>query len=229
MTSKVTKLAQCVLPPSHLVKHLNWNKKGILALDISQSSVGIAFAPHPSKADYFGTSSIPVATVPRSDPKLKHIPNPLVLNANDKKLLIEHNLNARRKVNSKVAKVVREVVDEFDVGAYVVAWPLLQNGRMGAEAGRVLFLLDYFTDDGNIPNILPLLSKKRPAALWEKNRDNYDDNAADEMTAHLLLEDFMKQNGMIKFNKGDKISFGKRNKFVESPNEFEDLQARIRI
>lgn len=201
----------------------------ILALDINHQFVGVAFAPHPTKAEFFGTSSISVATVPRSEPELKHIENPLMLHPSDKKQVIEHNLVARRKMDSKVALVVKEAVEEFDVGAYVVAWPLLRNGRMGAEAGRVLFLLDHFADDESSKNYSPLLSKKRPAALWEKNRDNYDENTADEMTAHLLLQDFMKENGMLKLGKGDSTTFRKRNKFVENPYEFEDLQARIRI
>jgi len=210
------------------VKYCLFWKLRLLALDITESSVGLAFAPHPSQSDGFSaSSSVPVAKIARGKPELKSLSNLIKISPKERKFIIQENMEARRTLDSKVSSLVKEALEEFDIGGFVVAWPLLSNGRMGLDAGRVLFLLDHFAENDD-ENDKPILSKTRPAVLWE--RGSYGENNTEEITANELIQCFMRENGMINIEKIDmKYRMNRRSRYVEEPEELNDRQARIII
>jgi len=194
MSQSVTKLAYSILPPSKVVKHVNWTKKGILALDISKTHVGISYVEQPSNDRY--SIPEPLIALRRETPTFQGCVDPINLTPVEKKELADFNIGLRRKEDEKIASVLQDAIDEHDVGAFIVAWPLLKNGRMGAEAGRVLHLLDHFADGDD-----PILHKRRPATLWQKVRDENDWMRSDELTANLLLENFVEDHWLVKGSK----------------------------
>ena len=204
------------------------SKCRILALDINDDKVGIAFARFEGK----DTVTIPILTVPRIQPTLTSVGNPIKLKPAEKKLLIRQNLEAKRKCDENVAEIVRDIVNEHEVGAFVVGWPMSKIGRMGADAGKVLFLLDYFADDH-----AGILNKKRPASLWLKKSDHeLPGNISDEYSADLILQDYLEEMGMKDRPRSKNIidssnirrtehDVSERDAYVE----IDDLQGKINI
>lgn len=163
-------------------------------MDISKTRVGISYVKQPLQDRY--SIPEPLFTVQRETPIFQGCNDPINITSSEKKELANINVDLRRKEDEKIAAVLQEAMDEHDVSAFVIAWPLLKNGRMGAEAGRVLHLLDYLADGDD-----PILHKKRPATLWQKVRDEKDWTRSDELTANLLLENFVEDHWLVKGSK----------------------------
>jgi len=136
------KLMRCLVAPSRIVSILDWKTTGsvVLGLDISDASIGVSYANHPSP-----TNEV-------------HILDTIPYVAVDNKCGLE-----RLKQKARVADALDDIVNDLKVRAFVVGLPLQPDGRMGGPCGKVLHFLDYLAEREK-----PIISKARPLALWDE-------------------------------------------------------------
>jgi RNase H-fold protein (predicted Holliday junction resolvase) len=96
----------------------------VLGLDISDASIGVSYANHPSP-----TNEV-------------HILDTIPYVAVDNKCGLE-----RLKQKARVADALDDIVNDLKVRAFVVGLPLQPDGRMGGPCGKVLHFLDYLAGE----------------------------------------------------------------------------------
>jgi len=132
-----TKLTKCIVAPYRISRILEWNKsKGsVMALDIGHKRVGIALTGHSSKSGAI----------------FQYVP-------------IDYREGKNRNKNKDfILREVDRIIENNQVCAFVVSWPVKPNGKVGKSCGRVLHVLDHLAN-----NTKPLLSQNRPFSLWEE-------------------------------------------------------------
>mmetsp|Transcript_34855 Transcript_34855/g.103927 ORF Transcript_34855/g.103927 Transcript_34855/m.103927 type:complete len:244 (-) Transcript_34855:100-831(-) len=141
-----TELSKALVRPARLASLLGWKSLGgvsIMALDISQEWIGVAFCGHPS-------SRTPICALP-----------PIALAPRPCDGYKRHNLESSNDVVTKLS----ELINNLNVCGLVVGWPLQSDGRPGKPCGKVLHFLDKLACHKN-----PVLSKERPFVLWDDRK-----------------------------------------------------------
>jgi hypothetical protein len=81
---------------------------------------------------------------------------------------LETEISANQKVlKPSVLIELSDVVEDLQVCAMVVDWPLQKEGWCGASCGRVLHTLDQLCAQSNT-----LMSARRPICLWDGKRNS---------------------------------------------------------
>ena len=111
-----------------------------MALDIGHKRIGVALAAHSSENNIIYPGN--------------PIEYPASSSSRAKGALMTHDL---------ITKEVNKIIHDNKVCAFVVNWPVQKNGRLGKSCGRVLHVLDHFTEVSK-----PLVSPIRPFTLWEE-------------------------------------------------------------
>lgn len=111
-----------------------------MALDIGHKRIGIALATHSSGNNIIYPGNA-IEYLNSFGTRQKGVP-------------MAHDL---------ITKEVNKIIHDNNVCAFVVNWPVQQNGRFGKSCGRVLHMLDYFTSVSK-----PLISPVRPFTFWEE-------------------------------------------------------------
>lgn len=139
MPVQSTKLATCIADPQRISRILNWNrsKGAVMALDIGAKRIGVALTGSMGNKTIYPGNQIEYLKAPGFKKSLK--------------------------LNDSISNEIEQVVQDHNVCAFVVSWPLDQNRRAGKPCGRVLHVLDHLAAAPN-----KLLSKNRPFALWEE-------------------------------------------------------------
>lgn len=144
-------LSKALVPAPRLASILDWKRLGgacIMALDISNDRIGVAFGNHPSRRT-------PICTLPP--------------------IAFAHGACGSKKRNrvesddENVVATLKELMKRLDVCGFVVGWPLQSDGRPGKPCGRVLHVLDKLAYNKD-----PVLSQRRPFVLWD---DRYSSRA----------------------------------------------------
>ena len=81
-----------------------------------------------------------------------------------------------RQISPLSVQRLQEVVDEHDVSAFVIAWPLhTDTGKIGASCGRVLYTIESMIQMSSSTND-PIFSSRRPVCLWHPYLASNNDN-----------------------------------------------------
>jgi len=84
----------------------------------------------------------------------------------------------RVKEDNGGIKLLNEIVDEYNVCGFVVAWPVQKDtGKWGAPCGRVLYALEKLI--GNSAN--KIFTRERPLCFWDSFRANNQRKPVDEI------------------------------------------------
>lgn len=126
--------------PSRVASKMDWKRHSanILAVDIGQDRIGLAVAPHPE-------SRQPIRT-------LEPVPLKHMCTKNKK----------RRVLSPECVENLASIVQEHQVCALVVTWPVQGEGRCGKPCGQVLHALDNLVQQSN-----SIVTKNRPVCLWD--------------------------------------------------------------
>mmetsp|Transcript_7376 Transcript_7376/g.10470 ORF Transcript_7376/g.10470 Transcript_7376/m.10470 type:complete len:266 (-) Transcript_7376:385-1182(-) len=140
------KLTNFLTTPSRVASKLDWNKRNgaVLALDIGRDSIGMALASHPmysTEKQHSKTSLKPI--------QLSY----------EKKTYKEPKNHTKRILSKETMNELESVLQEHNVCALLVGWPLSEGNRIGAPCGKVLHTLDCLVEESN-------LLDKRPVCLW---------------------------------------------------------------
>jgi len=130
-------LTQFLTTPHRIASSLDWKKLSgsVLSMDITNNKIGLCLSFHPSS----GESPLPLEDVP---------------------LQLETR-NGKRVLGENVIHHLQNVAQQNKVCGVVVAWPLQQDGRMGAPCGKVLHALDSLVHSSSF------LTPNRPFCLWD--------------------------------------------------------------
>ena len=149
-----TKLSSSLVNSAKVANLLDWRKAvgSVMALDITQSCVGVAIAEHPEHNVYYTQTEIlqPISLLPSQEG-------------------YREKPSRKRRIKSQVDK---ELIDDLEaavrkhrVCGFVINWPI-HEGRMGEQCGKVLQVLDSVIEQSN-----SIVTRKRPFTLW-CNSDN---------------------------------------------------------
>lgn len=126
--------------PSRVASKMDWKRQSasILAVDIGPDRIGMAVAPHPS-------SHQPIRT-------LEPLP-------------VTHDFHTgnRRVLSQTCVKTLASIVQEHQVCALLVSWPVQHEGRCGKPCGQVLHALDSLVQQSEHS----IVTNNRPVCLWD--------------------------------------------------------------
>ena len=149
-----TKLSSTLVNSAKVANLLDWRKAvgSVMALDITQSCVGVAIAEHPEHNVYYTQTEMfqPISLLPKQEG------------------YIEKSSRKRRiksQVNKDLICDLEAAVRKHRVCGFIVNWPI-HEGRMGEQCGKVLQVLDSVIEQSN-----SIVTRKRPFTLW-CNLDN---------------------------------------------------------
>jgi len=151
-----TKLSSSLVNSAKVANLLDWRKAvgSVMALDITQSCVGVAIAEHPEHNVYYTQTEIlqPISLLPQQEG------------------YIDGGVSRKRRI--KKSQVKKDLIFDLEaavrkhrVCGFVVNWPI-HEGRMGEQCGKVLQVLDSVIEQSN-----SIVTRKRPFTLW-CNSDN---------------------------------------------------------
>lgn len=159
-----SRLAKCIIPPNKLVQRLSWkNSSVLLALNITDSQVGVAYATIPRSDDgriphgkwerqqsIFESYKV-VNQVQRISP-IGYMPTN-----------VKRSEICRRVETLRLADDIYELSMDVKAAGVLVAWPLGASGRMGKDCGKILHVLDAIVERPNGATVGP----HRPCCLWD--------------------------------------------------------------
>jgi len=140
----------------------------ILALSITDSKIGMAFARTPSETlqshAYFDDYGFYSTTPSSSTENTVHTLDPIHYMPSHKDILPRTN---RKRETTRVAQELQSVCSDIRASAFLVTWPLSpMSGKPGRECGKVLHVLDAMTERET-----PIITKNKPCMLWDLNRE----------------------------------------------------------
>ena len=150
-----TKLSSTLVNSAKVANLLDWRKavgSSVMAIDITQSCVGVAIAEHPEHNVYYTQTEIlqPISLLHTQEG-------------------YRDGASRKRRIKSQVHKDLifdlEAAVRKHKVCGFVVNWPI-HEGRMGEQCGKVLQVLDSVIEQSN-----SIVTRKRPFTLW-CNSDN---------------------------------------------------------
>ena len=112
------------------------HKNNVATLHIGRDRIGVAIASHPELGNTI-----------RALPPVKL---ELITKGGNQRSLSEHCI-----------KTLASVCEEYEVGSFVVSWPVQKEGRAGASCGKVLHTLESLLSESD-----SVLTKNRPLCLW---------------------------------------------------------------
>ena len=144
-----TKLSSTLVNSAKVANLLDWRKAvgSVMALDITQSCVGVAIAEHPEHNVYYTQTEIlqPISLLSQQEGYID-------------------GASRKRRIKSQVNKDLifdlEAAVRQHRVCGFVVNWPI-HEGRMGEQCGKVLQVLDSVIEQSN-----SIVTRKRPFTLW---------------------------------------------------------------
>ena len=129
-------LMKYLAAPARVASKMDWKRSAVLAVDIGQDCIGMAVAPHP-------TSDQPIRTL--------------------EPLRVTHERQGNRRVLSRACvNTMANIVQEHQVCALLVSWPVQHEGRCGKPCGQVLHALDSLVEESN-----SIVNNHRPVCLWD--------------------------------------------------------------
>jgi len=125
--------------PARLASKMDWNQSSaaVLAVDIGHDRIGLAVASHPG-------SKQPIRML-----------RPLAVTH-------ETRQGNRRVLSQACVRTMASIVQEHQVCALLVSWPVQHEGRCGKPCGQVLHALDSLVQESN-----SIVTKTRPVCLWD--------------------------------------------------------------
>ena len=134
-----TKLSQLVVHPSRVASLLDWNKSksAIMSISVSKGYIGVAISKHPSNWDHM------------------HDLDSFQLKVHPTRRKGTPQVDTMKQLASQLD----DIVQEQNVCAFLVDWPISNLGRCGASCGQTLFHLEKIIDSSDI------ISKSRPFAF----------------------------------------------------------------
>ena len=147
-----TKLSSTLVNSAKVANLLDWRKAvgSVMALDITQSCVGVAVAEHPEHNVYYTQTEIlqPISLLPQQEGYI------------DAGVSRKRRIKKSQVVNKDLICDLEDAVRKHRVCGFVVNWPI-HEGRMGEQCGKVLQVLDSIIDQSN-----SIVTRKRPFTLW---------------------------------------------------------------
>lgn len=125
--------------PARVASKMDWKQSSaaVLSVDIGHDCIGLAVATHPS-------SKQPIRTL-----------RPLTVTH-------ETRQGNRRVLSQACVRTMAAIVQEHQVCALLVSWPVQHEGRCGKPCGQVLHALDSLVQESN-----SIVTKTRPVCLWD--------------------------------------------------------------
>lgn len=136
---------QFLATPRKVASKFDWKKTGsVLSVDIGKHEIGMAVAPHPSSRN-------PIRTLP-----------PLRLERTSLNTQTADNHQRAVTLTQKCVQHMASIVQDHQVCALLVSWPVQDEGRFGKPCGQVLHTLDSLLEESNT-----IVTKQRPICLWD--------------------------------------------------------------
>lgn len=149
-----------MVTPSKLVKTLNWNNSSVLlSLNITDSRIGVAYASTPDMA-LGGSSGNDDRWSNASSDEVHRIEPLNYMPCSSLKQPIN-----RRKETMRIANELYEIAMDVKAAGFFIAWPVTPQGRLGADCGKVLHVLDALAERPGGP----LVTMHKPCCLWNIN------------------------------------------------------------
>jgi hypothetical protein len=147
-----------------------------MALEISKHRIAIAIAEHPNSSHNTSSSENPGTTIVHQLEPIPYLTHSNISsnNNNDEKLSSSpmtdrcnensSKTSSCREAKERVCEQIESLAKEHGVCGFVIGWPLERSGQPGSSCGRVLHLLDYFSEERKNS----ILNKNRPITLWDE-------------------------------------------------------------
>lgn len=138
-TAASKNLVNYLAAPARVASKMDWKRQSsaVLAVDIGPDRIGLAVAPHPG-------SKQPIRTL-----------QPLAVTH-------ETRRGNRRVLSQACVRTMASIVQEHQVCALLVSWPVQHEGRFGKPCGQVLHALDSLVQESS-----SIVTKTRPVCLWD--------------------------------------------------------------